>query len=229
MANYKYVKPHAVPYNGDDKCSYGCDSLAKFKFGNGKLCCSEHFNSCKKKRKDFSDRIDHQKRHEKSLKTRIDRGITKSSQIKGGATRRNNGHYDMLAETMKKHWESNPWNNNTQCPLIPYDNTELVYQGNNEYKFLESLKEQYGIRWIVENVSRGPSLWYIDPNDNSRRLYISDFIIGGTIYEIKSGWTWNKHGADSSLEAKNKSKLDECIRQGYNVKLIIDEKEIIWH
>ena len=84
------------------------------------------------------------------------------------------------------------------------------------------------MEWIVNNVTRGPSIWYIDPVDNTKRLYISDFLIDNTIYEIKSEWTWNKHGDDMALESKNKAKLDECVSQGFKVVLVMNGKEIIY-
>ena len=83
-----------------------------------------------------------------------------------------------------------------------------------------------GIDWIKDNVKRGPAIWYKDPTDNTKRLYISDFIIDNTIYEIKSRWTWNKHGKDLILEEKNKAKLTTALREGYNVILILDKEEI---
>jgi len=27
-------------------CEYRCGQIAKFKFGNGKICCSDHFSKC---------------------------------------------------------------------------------------------------------------------------------------------------------------------------------------
>jgi hypothetical protein len=127
---------------------------------------------------------------------------------------------------MKEHWANNPWQNNTQCPLLPYKDTTLNYQGTYEFDFLEKLENLNGIEWLIKNVQRGPSLWYVDPIDNTKRLYISDFIIDNTIYEIKSYWTWNKNGDDSNLENKNKAKLDECISRGYEVMLVLNGEEI---
>ena len=80
--------------------------------------------------------------------------------------------------------------------------------------------------WLEENVQRGPAIWYQDPVDNVDRLYISDFLIDNTIYEIKSSWTWNKHGKDEELEMRNKKKLTSCIDQGYNVILVLNGEEI---
>jgi hypothetical protein len=69
-------------------------------------------------------------------------------------------------------------------------------------------------------------LWYIDPLDNIKRLYISDFIIYNTVYEIKSAWTWNKHGKDMLLEEKNKAKLQAAKDKGYDVILVLDKEYI---
>lgn len=222
MANYK--KAQASKIQTDQICDYGCETTAHYQFWNGKVCCSKHYNSCKGKRKAFSE-LDHTDRTQKSLKTRIEKGITKTSQIKAGKTRRESGHYDRLAEKMKEHWNQNPWDNNTQCPLLNFKNTDLLYQGSYEFEFLEELEFEHGIEWICENVRRGPSIWYIDP-DGDKRLYISDFIIGDTIYEIKSKWTWNKNGKDVFLEEKNKAKLSACIAEGFNVILVLNNLRI---
>jgi hypothetical protein len=57
-------------------------------------------------------------------------------------------------------------------------------------------------------------------------LYISDYIIYNTIYEIKSSYTWNRKGKDLDLENLNRAKLNECIAQGFSVILVLDKKEI---
>jgi hypothetical protein len=223
-----YQKPKAEPINTINLCEYGCGNIALFKFAKGKICCSQHQNSCIGKRKSFSDKVDHKQNAAKSLATRTALGITKTSQIKGGATRRASGHYQKLAKTMQEHWAKNPWQNNLECPILPYKNTELSYQGSYEFEFLEEIEFDKGIEWVVTNVKRGPSIWYIDPTDNTERLYISDFIINDTIYEIKSDWTWNKHGKDLVLEEKNKAKLTACVKQGYNAVLVLNQKRILY-
>lgn len=220
-----YNKPFAEEINTTEKCDYGCDQIAKYRFRKGKLCCSTHQNSCPAKRATFSQTADHTSNAQKSLATRTRLGITKTSQIKGKATRKKNGHYQKLASKMKQHWAEHPWNNNTRCPISSYKDTPLVYQGTYEFEFLEQLEEENGIDWVIENVSRGPNIWYRDPSD-APKLYMSDFLIGNTIYEIKSAWTWNKLGKDADLEEQNKSKLTECVKQGYNVILVLDHKRI---
>jgi hypothetical protein len=223
-----YKKPQAIEIDGVENCNYGCGQLAKFKFSNGKLCCSTSYNSCPKKRKTFSERNDHSENAIKSLTTRIELGITKSSRKKAHATMEANGTYQVMREKMQLHWKNNPHQNNVRCPLIPYKDTSLNYQGSYEYEFLEKLEQQYGIPWIISNVKRGPSIWYNDPKDNTKRLYISDFLIDNTIYEIKSQWTWNRHGTNEILENMNKEKLNECIKQGYKVILVLNKQEQEW-
>lgn len=222
-----YKKPQAIEINSLEKCQYGCGQLAKFQFTNGKLCCSISFNSCPEKRKKFSERTDHKENAAKSLVTRTKLGITKSSRLKAHATMEANGTYKILREKMQEHWKNNPHQNNLRCPLIPYKNTNINYQGSHEYDFLENLEKLHDLDWIQQHVNRGPSLWYVDTKE-TKRLYISDFIIDNTIYEIKSSWTWNRHGTDLELEENNKAKLKECLRQGYKVILILDGEEILY-
>lgn len=220
-----YKKPQATLIDTDELCEYGCNTQAKYIFANGKKCCAKHQNSCQGKRTAFS-KLDHTVRTTKSLETRTRLGITKSSQVKGGATRKAQGHYNKLADTMRDHWAKNPWNNNLHCPLLEFKNTGLLYQGTFEFEFLEELETDYDLAWITNNVKRGPSIRYIDPSDLEEKLYISDFIIENTIYEIKSSWTWNKHGKDLVLEQKNKAKLTECVKQGYNVILVLNQQRL---
>jgi len=175
-----YKKPKATPIATTELCQYNCGQIAKYSFANGKLCCSTSHNSCPGKKKQFSD-MDHTERTAKSLATRLEKGITKSCQIKGAATRKAAGFYEKHADIMRQHWIDHPWDNNTQCPILPYKNIDLVYQGTYEFEFLEGLEEKHGIEWIKQNVLRGPSVWYFDSEDNTKRLYISDFIIYNTI------------------------------------------------
>ncbi len=220
-----YKKPQAEEIQTPELCGYGCGTTAKYKFWNGKLCCSKNPNSCKGKRDAFS-KLDHTERTSKSLATRIEKGITKSSQIKATATRKANNHYEMLAHTMREHWAQNPWDNNIQCPILEFKNIGLIYQGTYEFEFLEELEAEYGLQWVKENVTRGPSVWYQDPIDGSEKLYISDFLIDNTVYEVKSSWTWNRRGKDLDLENRNKAKLTECVKQNYNVILVLNQKRI---
>lgn len=219
-------KPQPTPINTDELCDYGCNTQAKYVFMHGKKCCSKHQNSCQGKRDKFS-KLDHTERTSKSLATRTELGITKTSRTKAIQTMVENGTYQVMRKKMQEYWEHNHQHNHHQnnpyCLILPYKTLDLKYQGTYEFEFLEELESEHGLEWIQTNVKRGPSLKYIDPTDHNERLYISDFIIENTVYEIKSGWTWNKHGKDMALEQKNKAKLNACIEQGYNVILVLNQ------
>ena len=222
-----YKKPKAIEIQTDAICEYGCGTTAKYEFANKKKCCSKSHNSCQGKRDEFS-RLDHCDRTAKSLETRLRTGVTKETGRKAKAANLASGHYDRMREIMQEKWATAPWQTNPHCPLVPYKATLLNFQGSYEFNFLQEFETQYNIDWIIQNIKRGPSVWYYDA-DNIRRLYISDFIIGNTIYEIKSHWTWNKKETDKDLELKNKAKLQQCINEGYDVKLILDGVETKWH
>jgi hypothetical protein len=220
-----YKKPKAESVETTELCQYGCGKIALFKFTNGKYCCSKSHNSCQGKRDAFSE-LDHTDRTAKSLTTRLEKGITKSSRAKAHQTMLDNDTYKVIGRKLQEKWQASPWQNNIQCPIIPYKDTTIKYQGTHEYDFLEKLESEHGLTWLLENVKRGPSLWYIDPTDNTERLYISDFIIYNTIYEIKSAWTWNRHGKDAVLEAKNRAKLSAAKKEGFTVVLVLDKEHI---
>ena len=189
------------------------------------MCCSKHFNSCPGKRKAFSE-LNHRARTEKSLETRTKLGITKSSQIKGAKTRKANGHYKKLADTMRTHWEKRPWNNMPHWGI--FKNTDIKYQSQPEYNFLQELEQEHGLDWVRDNVKRGPCFRYNDPTSRKERLYISDFQVGNTIFEVKGNYTWNKLGKDKSLEKTNKAKLDKVKELNYNVILVLEGKRITY-
>lgn len=217
-----YNKPFAKEIQTDELCNYGCKTIAKFKFRNGKLCCSKHHNTCKGKRKWFSENVNHKEYAAKSLKTRIKLGITKTSQIKGGKTRVEQGHYKKLSKRMKELWKENPWNNHG--PWRKYKDTDINVQSKYEENFIEEAEKINGIDWVKNNIKRGPSIWYVDPNTNNMRLYLSDFIIDNTVFEIKSDYWWNKNGTDNELEQLNLAKLEATKDQGYCVILVKEGK-----
>jgi hypothetical protein len=216
----------ATPIQTEDLCYLGCKLKAKFIFKNEKKCCSAHSNSCTAKRERFSKEVDHSIYSKKSLETRTRLGITKSSQVKAGKTRRDSGHYVKQAEAMRKHWEKNPWNNNPKWRN--YKDTEIIVQSKLEEKFLNDLESKYGLDWIKCNVSRGPCFRYVDPSTKKERLYISDFISDNTIYEVKGYYTWDKHGKDNNLRLQNIAKLDKVLESNYNVILVLEGENVLW-
>lgn len=215
--------PYYKKINSIEHCSYGCGQKAQYQFRSGILCCSKHYNSCAGKRKNFSN-LDHTSRTKKSLETRIRLGITKSSQIKAGKTRVKNGHYKKLAKIMHHHWKDHPWDN--QNKWRTYKDTDIMYQSSYEYNFLKELEDQHGIDYIKKNVKRGPCFYYKDPDTKKERLYISDFQIDSTIFEIKGNYTWNNHGKDKKLERLNKAKLDSVKQKRYSAILVLEGKKI---
>ena len=40
------LMPKPIPIETTELCSYGCGQVSKYKFKNGKLCCSEYLSSC---------------------------------------------------------------------------------------------------------------------------------------------------------------------------------------
>jgi len=216
----------ATPIQTEELCYLGCNLKAKFIFKNGKKCCSSHSNSCIAKRERFSKEVDHSVYSKKSLETRIRLGITKSSQVKAGETRRNSGHYVRQAEAMRKHWEKSPWNTNPKWRN--YKDTEIVIQSKLEEKFLSELEYKHGLDWIKLNVKRGPCFRYTDPSTKKEKLYISDFICNNTIYEVKGFYTWDRHGEDNNLRLQNIAKLDKVLESNYNVILVLEGENILW-
>ena len=204
-------------------CHYGCEQIAKFIYKSGKLCCSKSYNSCPKKRQNFSE-SDHTERTANSLKTRLRLGITKSSQIKATKTRIENGFYIKMADHLRKLWIEKPWNTNPKWRN--FEDTDIVVQSTYEEKFLMEWKKSKGIEWVKENIKRGPHFYYEDPLTKKIRMYLSDFIINDIIYEVKGWYTWNKKEKDYDLELNNRAKLDSVIEQGYKVILVLEGKEI---
>lgn len=227
---HKYPKKLYIELKTDKLCGGGCNQQARFiSIKNKKLCCSSHPNKCpakiqkiaekKSQINELTGKNSHQAAAEKSLSTRKRLGITKLSQIKGAATRKANNHYEKLAAVMQKKWESEPWANRLRANFKLYKNTKICYQGTHEHAFLENLENKHGLEWVLQNVKRGIPFWYVSVNQK-QRLYLPDFIIGNTLYEIKSIYTWKKDFEN------NKRKLNEALKHGYNVKLILNKNEL---
>lgn len=216
----------SIPISTSELCNYGCYQVATWQFANGKICCSQHYNSCPKKRSNFSESQDHKSNAQKSLAARVSSGVIVTCQIKGTATRKQNGTYERAAAGCRKRWMENPYTNNKSSPIARYEIGDIPYQGSYELAFLNRLLSKHGANWLERNVKRGPGIWYNKPGKTEKSLYLPDYIIGDTIYEIKSSYTWNKLNKDKELESVNNSKLISALDQGYNVILVLDHKEI---
>lgn len=213
----------------NELCCYGCGRQGRYiSVTNKKICCSIHPNKCpakiqkiayKKSQVDpITGKTAHQVAAEKSLKTRIKLGITKTSQIKGHQTRLKNGSYNNTAKKMREYWLKEPWANRLRANFKKYKTTNIPFQGTYEFSFLESLEQKYGLEWIQNNVKRGTPLWY-ESATGKKRLYLPDFLIKNTLYEIKSLYTWKRDFEN------NKRKLDEALNRGYNVILVLNKNE----
>lgn len=110
-----------------------------------------------------------------------------------------------------------------------YKNTNIHYQCSYELDFLEKIELKYNLKWLENNVKNGIYIKYWNPISLAFRYYIPDFIINNTLYEIKSKYTWNKHGKDKNLENVNKAKLNAAKENGYIVMLILDKEEVLWN
>ena len=104
----------------------------------------------------------------------------------------------------------------------------MYYQSSFEESFLKDLEEQKGSQWFSKNVQNGKRFHYFNPKKNTNAIYESDFMICGEIYEIKSGYWWNRDGNDKLLEQININKLNSAAKE-YQVWLVLNGKLINWN
>ncbi len=100
-----------------------------------------------------------------------------------------------------------------------YKDTDLYTESFYEERFLDRKQD------IISTIKRGPVIRYINPITNTEHNYFPDFIIGDTIYEVKSLWTWGK---EKNVQMINNAKLNAALNLGYKVVLVYEGKEIIW-
>jgi hypothetical protein len=272
-----------VQIESDELCKYGCNSIAKYKFKSGAVCCSDAIQKCEghKKRSLATRRADIDEnglnamqrgqassclnkkqtgaferagksisatknlvlengmRHcdisnKKMQVTKLivgDDGLTNAqrSARKAADTRLND--IDENGLNQYERWTIRRINNGDfekgfeKSKQMSYHSTGIRCQGSYELKFLDTLVSKYSKEWVKDNVMRGPSIQYIDTTEK-QRWYLSDFLIGNVVYEIKSNWTWNRRGKDLILEQNNINKLKATLAVGYDVKLIREGVEI---
>lgn len=102
--------------------------------------------------------------------------------------------------------------NNLKVNVKKFKNTELTYQGNYEYSFLEYCE----MNGILDKIKRGPIIKYF--NGERQAIYYPDFYYEelNLIIEIKSTYTYNLH------KEINELKKFACINKAYNFIFIID-------
>lgn len=91
----------------------------------------------------------------------------------------------------------------------------LLNEGFNEDDVLSPSKEKICIKYIF---------------GGKERVYHPDIFIKSEslLIEVKSEWTYNRHGKDLDLQKKNLEKLKACRKNGYSTRLyIFNEKGIL--
>lgn len=102
----------------------------------------------------------------------------------------------------------------------PYKDSGLNYNGSYEKYFLELLEE----RGLISEVLVGGTFEYEWKGE--KHAYHTDFLFRGRHIEIKSGWTYNKNGADLELQGINEAKWKSARDAGANLIVLIDKSEI---
>lgn len=107
-----------------------------------------------------------------------------------------------------------------QFRTFEYKDSRINYQGSYEKYFLELMEE----KGLLSEVSNGDSFVY---NFNySEHTYHVDFKFRDKQIEIKSGWTYNKNGADLELQELNEVKWKSARDNGANLIVLIDKSEV---
>ena len=91
----------------------------------------------------------------------------------------------------------------------------IYWQYSNERRFLEYINEI----GFIDHIKRGPPIKYTF--DNKVRTYLSDYIAGNMLFEIKSKYTL--YGPNNSYLQKNIAKLTAAKAFGYIVYIVVDD------
>ncbi len=110
------------------------------------------------------------------------------------------------------HWKSSPKN----CGFLD----GIFWQYSNERRFLERAQAL----GVLHTISRGPSLPY--EYQGQSKTFFADFVMGNTIFEIKSGYTL--YGPNNKFLQKNIAKLFGAQRAGYEVYLVVDDETMLF-
>jgi len=101
--------------------------------------------------------------------------------------------------------------------LLSYKETNICYQSSYELEFLDDVCREWGLEWMKIHVTRPDPVKYFCPIKKKIRNYFPDYMIcdefgGRCIYEIKSGWIFNKNGRDFLLQMHNAVKLYAAVK-----------------
>jgi len=101
-----------------------------------------------------------------------------------------------------------------------YKDSGIYYNGSYEKYFLELIEDKN----LLSEISNGDSFIY--NIKDSEHTYHVDFKFSGKQIEIKSGWTYNKNGADLELQELNEAKWKSVRDNGANLIVLIDKSEV---
>lgn len=107
-----------------------------------------------------------------------------------------------------------------QFKIKEYKDTGINYQGSYEKYFLELIEE----KGLLNEVQSGHSFEY--EFNNETHTYHTDFTFRNKQIEIKSGWTYNKNGADHELQNLNESKWKSVRDKHMELVVLIGKSEI---
>ena len=105
-----------------------------------------------------------------------------------------------------------------------FADTQIKFQGTYEKVYLEHLVALFGLEWLCQNVSRGPTIRY--HYEGKKRCYFSDFSVDGLITEIKSTFTWNGKGKKLAMWEKNVCKINQTIQDFGAIVLVIGDGKL---
>ena len=146
-------------------CSYGCGKIGKYKFKNGKLCCSNSQNKCEAVRNKISDSLKGSK-HSDETKRKIsvgNKGKTLSDETKRKIGEKNKGNKRSdLSQYNKKHKKTQTKSNNPNWKGGYYTNNIPLYDTYaHQISFCESIRKNKQDINILEVKCAYCGKWYV--------------------------------------------------------------------
>ena len=103
---------------------------------------------------------------------------------------------------------------------LQYHSSGLCYQGSLEKCFLDLVAEI----GYIEKVKKIKPISY--EYKTTKHLYHADFCYNIILFEIKSGWTYDRNGNDLNLRKLNHIKWIAAISKGYKLCIIWDNTSL---